>query len=339
MKIEDIWDSENQIPIGLKIKCSIASSNLEQAVEYVAKMVSGVVLLIAYLSSTGIPAPRIEKIYEVTPGANQGIFKSYHYGLPLPVASLRSIEKSDLSKIINKAGELKSNEFQRFFRALHWYNTGILSDDVVDKFTSMWISFENLNKLLIDYYSVQDEPEKCPTCGRTSTTMLPGVKHLIETVFEDPDAWKRIRTTRVWIVHGTKGFSEIVSEVTTLLPKMEKFLNHALDALVKPEHREERSLIPLSTEISAISIVDGIIEGPDISQVDTVKEPAIDLKVVKSTPMVDPRRKLPRIGTKLELVPTISIAPDYSLRITNITQNVREHVANRTDIKLNYDHN
>ena len=335
VKLHDIWDSEIQAPVGLRITSTVTGNNLDSAIDYVSKMVSGVVLLIGYISSVGIPPLFMEKVYEVTPGKKQGVFKSFQYELPLPIISQKAINREDFFTAMNETGKLSSSSFQRIFRALQWYNSGVLSENKIDKFTSLWISFENLNKILTEFYSIDEEVDSCSTCGRSSTTMLIGVKHLIESIHGDEDAWKRIRRTRVWIVHGTEGFSKILSEVENLTPIMERYLTYALDTLLQTKHKQSQATLPLSSPLSAITIVDAIIEGSDLGKIDSDIEPSIEIKIEELKPIMDESMKFPYRGTEIKMVPEIIVAPGYQMRITKVQQDVPKYIASEVTLFLN----
>ena len=172
-------------------------------------MTNRVLLLISFVSLTGLPTPLVEKAYEVTPSKDTGEFRSYHYGLPVSVVSQRAVNPVQVFGLMDATAKMDKDDFESVMRALHWYQESVVSEDGINRFTSLWVGLENLNGLLIRHFNITERPQPCPKCHQTSTTQLLGIKRLIEEGDFGNDVWKKARETGYGLSTGPQSLHHI----------------------------------------------------------------------------------------------------------------------------------
>ena len=328
LKIDNVWDAEINAPVGLKIKGTVATESMDDAIRLVFNVSNKIVLLISYLSSTGIPQLLLDKIYEVTPGYRKGPCRFYSYERPIPIISQRSFRNQELIKSLEAMTKMADDHFTRIIRALHWYRSGISTEDNFDRFTAFWIGLENLNPLLINHFKVNQDAEKCPTCKRTSTTQLLGVKHLMENVLNISNLWRDTRRTRVWIIHGVHRFDKIAPEVTRLNPMIEDTFGKALGLLLNRDSDEKLEPMMLSSHFDSMTTAVGYIEGSDLSMVDKESEPVLLIKYSREL-IVEEDNGVPLKGAKLTISSEPVLADGFKMKITKYGQMAKPYLAER----------
>lgn len=265
------------VPDGLDIFSSIAANSMDVAFSRIRGYSSRILSLFSFLTSTSFPDILPVKCYDVTPSKKTGKFVQYNYGVPMDTVSARRINIDTLKTSIAKINALSEDYNNRIYRAMHWYKLAVQSRDYLDKFTSLWIGLETINPLLRDHFGLVVEYSKCTKCGHETNPTLNGIKHLFKESLSDTKPWKKIRDIRAGTMHGFRNFKDIMQELRTLVPILEKALDKGLCIIIGIPKQSRLKPLDLGHPRPAYYLSSAVVEGPDLNQLDKSMIPSIDL--------------------------------------------------------------
>lgn len=324
MFLQEILDSNTRKPVGLHVVVTILNSSFDKAVTAARGLTKGVMSLFSYMAFVGLPDPRVMKAYEITPGMTVGEFRQYHYDIPVETTSIRHIDRNQLKVALEAFNE--ELDSVRISRAVHWYRIGLLSTDVLDRYTALWTGLETLNPILRNRYGLEVEWSTCTNCGHKSTPIQNGVKRLVDEVSKEERIWKRLRRIRASILHGFRRFSEITPDAQELVPFLELALAKALDLILNQDDRELKNPVQLDHPHPIYSTVDVTVTGPDMGLLDEHIEPALDAHF--SVAEITPERQTLSISRQQTL--------DERFNVTDIKHVIHamEHVARKIEFSM-----
>lgn len=330
---------ETGAAIGIICRASTHDDSLQQAIAKVERITDGVMSLLSYLGYVGLPPPRVFRGYEITPGKKSGEFIEITRDLPTDTVSFRQIELTHMNKVNEKLRRTGQDSILRIFRALHWYRSGVLAFDIVDKFTSFWIGLETLNPLLREKYNLTIEKVKCPSecskcgtpCQHETVPTQNGVRQLIRELF--PKQWGKIRNLRVDIIHSKESFSSILPRVKEHLPQVEGALAHALDSIFEIEKRESQPGVSLADSTPLLAKMIFVVRGPDLALLDAKIEPELRIKTKEQgiTPAPTDSRytEVQKLGFEYD----IKMDSSFVLELKGIEIIAKAQVAKRVEVR------
>ena len=288
-EISNITHPKTKSPMGLSIVMTLEASNIVQASKLARGYTNLLVSLISHLSAAGLPQIRINKIYDVTPGKERGKFIQNHYTAPLKNWSIQSFNDKDLRLGITSINKFDDKDINRILRSMHWYRLALKSQDVLERFTSLWIGLETINPLLREHFGLDIEYRECK-CGHKLHQTLNGFMYLIQEISNDDVKWGQLRGLRSGTLHGYQALENIVSDLQEQVPFLAKTLGIGLNLLLGFEGRWNAEPVNLAKSIPAFYTSTALITGPDLQELDTEFEPSIifQLEVQAYQPVIHP---------------------------------------------------
>lgn len=149
---EDILDPETKSPMGMRIYATLPSTDIDTAMAQARGVANILLALFSFLTKTSIPELFIMKAYDVTPRKRSGKFIQYYYDVPFPKVSARAVDKEILRRCSEKITGLEESNNNRVTRAMHWFRLATRYEDLLERFTSLWIGLETMNLTLCHHY-------------------------------------------------------------------------------------------------------------------------------------------------------------------------------------------
>ncbi len=319
-ELSNILHPKTKAPMGLSIVTTLEAKNINQASSLARGYTNLIVSLLSYLSAAGLPQLQINKIYDVTPGKKKGKFIQNHYGVPMKTWSVQSVGDKELRLGITSINKFDDKDINRIFRAMHWYRLALQSEDVLERFTSLWIGLETLNPLLRNHFGLDVEYRECD-CGRRLHQTLNGFKHLLQEVTNDENRWKQLRGLRTGTLHGYRALKDIVSDLRENVPFLENTLRDGLDQLLSFEGNRDVKSVNLAKPTPGYYTSTAVVTGPDLQELDSETVPSIkiQLEVHDFQPAIHPQKIEPRV----------SMDKRFSFKDVKFSVNVNQRIADR----------
>lgn len=136
--------------------------------------------------------------------------------------SKKSVNVENFLKMLKKFQDTNYDK-ERIERAILFYQKGLASKDILEKFSNYWIALECLTPILNNLYPEIIEKRKCKNCGYEeefkSTISL---KKFLDEKLNCKHIYSKCRKIRISIVHGLKNIDEIEKDAYEVLEELEK---------------------------------------------------------------------------------------------------------------------